>query len=184
MHAEPVVTLLKKHKGEDFYLKHLTGPMVPFGRREELNGFKNENERTLRFSRPEATVDYEENYCYKYDELKFDNKSPDEFEADKSNEKLALFPPPALALEPSKKSGNNQQAPQFPQSDLKPGECGKVCKELEGKSYCKQLCADAKSGTFVKVFVGVVLPDVAPSGVNAFDLCQGGQCINATVGCV
>ena len=31
----------------------------------------------------------------------------------------------------------------------------------------------------MKVFVGVVLPQVAPSGDSTFDLCQGGECVKA-----
>merc|ERR1711874_124325 len=83
------------------------------------------------------------------------------------------------ALEVFRNRPLGEKAKMSPPSGLKPGECGKVCKELKGKSYCKELCVDVKSGAFVKVFVGVVLPKVAPSGVNAFELCQGEKCVKA-----
>ena len=60
----------------------------------------------------------------------------------------------------------------------RPGKCDKVCTKLKGKRHCKELCAD-ENGALVKVFVGVVLPQVAPSGVSTFDLCQGGECVKA-----
>ena len=31
----------------------------------------------------------------------------------------------------------------------------------------------------MKVFVGVVMPYIAPTGVGTFDLCQGRKCVNA-----
>ena len=64
-----------------------------------------------------------------------------------------------------------------------PGKCGKFCPKLRGRGTeddCEEICADDKrQGVFVKVFVGVVMPHVAPSGDSTFDLCQGGKCVAA-----
>ena len=157
---------------EEYSVAEWDDPMPPFDRRELKNGFKNENERTLRNSRASATLDYKENLCYQYKDLQFDNKSPDEFdETDESDESsgLTLWSP----IQNDVSSSRN----------LPPGECGKNCitmKELKGKRNCKEFCADVKSGALVNVYVGVVLPKEAPTGVNAFDLCQGGQCVKAS----
>merc|ERR1712108_72572 len=60
------------------------------------------------------------------------------------------------------------------------GKCGKVCTTRKLKSYCRAVCATDKDGkSLVKVFVGVVLPKEAPTGINAFDLCQDEKCVNA-----
>ena len=46
--------------------------MPPFDRAEVKNGFKNDNERTLRNHKGRDTLDYKGNYCYEFDQLLFD----------------------------------------------------------------------------------------------------------------
>ena len=47
-----------------------------------------------------------------------------------------------------------------------------------GETYCDDVCVDDKHpGSFLKVYVGVVMPRIAPSGFSTFDLCQGGKCV-------
>ena len=154
-------------------------PMPPFNRRKLKNGFKNENERTLRHSTARATVDYEDNLCYKYEDLKFDDMSPEEF-LENQNDGDELF---ALSEEDTDEIESGSDKPSAAKSASKKpqrGECGNVCKEVKGKKHCKELCTDVKSGAFVKTFVGVVLSKDSPSGVNAFDLCQDGECVKAS----
>merc|ERR1712179_362970 len=122
--------------------------------------------------------DYMGNFCYEYDQLLFDGMTPAEFLEDQAS------------IDPSSRQGSNL----FRSHKLdgsgkrtvkikgipRQGKCEKVCTKLKGKRHCKELCADDKRhGGLVKVFVGVVLPQVAPSGVSTFDLCQGGECVKA-----
>ena len=47
-----------------------------------------------------------------------------------------------------------------------------------GETYCDDVCVDDKHpGSFLKVYVGVVMPRIAPSGISTFDLCQGSKCV-------
>ena len=52
---------------------------APFNRAEERNGFKNNNRRTLQNNRGRDTLEYKKNFCYEYDQLTFDGKTPAEF---------------------------------------------------------------------------------------------------------
>ena len=55
-----------------------------------------------------------------------------------------------------------------------------MCTVTKGQEDCEAVCDSDKPGEyFVKVYVAVVMPRVAPSGVFAFSLCQGGKCFNS-----
>ena len=139
--------------------------MAPFDRHEVKSGFKNDNQRTLRNNRGLDTLDYKGNFCYEYDQLQFDGRTPAKFNEDEGWSENGEV-----------ESAITEELKGVPQQ----GQCGKVCKKLEGKDNCKELCADDKrNGTLVKVYVGVVLPQVAPSGESTFDLCQDGKCVKA-----
>ena len=154
--------------------------MPPFDRNEVINGFKNDNQRTLRNNRALDTLEYRANLCYEYDKLLFDGMTPAQFleeqgSIDSSSQKSSnIFR--SLTLNRSGKP-----TPVRIKGVPRRGKCKKVCTELKGKSHCKELCADVKhDGALVKVFVGVVLPRLAPSsGVSTFDLCQAGECVKA-----
>ena len=151
-------------------------PLAPFDRRELKNGFKNENKRTLRHSRAHATLDYENNLCYRYDDLNFDAKSAGQLFLEQVTEEGEDF---YELSEPEEDLDEMETGEPSASKNPRRGECGKVCKELKGKNHCKELCADVKGKAFVKVLVGVVLSKDSPSGINAFDLCQGGECVKA-----
>merc|ERR1711974_153215 len=60
------------------------------------------------------------------------------------------------------------------------GKCGPVCQEIDGKNHCEEVCSSGEpGGPLVRVSVGVVLPRVAPSGINTWELCQDGKCVEA-----
>ena len=155
---------LQRLRGEgEPFVEEFNQPIPPFDRKEVKNGFKNDNQRTLRNHRGRDTLNYKENFCYEYDQLLFEGNTPAQYLKDKqdrfNNDKKFR----------SARSGVPRQ-----------GECGKVCNTRRLKSHCEAVCATDKDGkSLVKVFVGVVLPKVAPSGINAFDLCQDEKCVNA-----
>ena len=58
------------------------------------------------------------------------------------------------------------------------GRCGEVCTEINGRKDCEAVCEGGKHGKyFRKVYVGVVMPEVGPTGANEFNLCQGSKCV-------
>ena len=152
--------------------------MPPFDRDEVINGFKNDNHRTLRNNRGLDTLDYRGNFCYEYDQLLFDGMTPAEFLEDQASIDSSSRQGSNL-FRSHKLDGSGKQTVRL-KGVPRRGKCEKVCTKLKGKSHCKELCAeDKREGALVKVFVGVVLPRVAPSGLNSFDLCQGGKCVKA-----
>ena len=131
-------------------------PLRPF----ESSQF-NDNAKTLRNSRAEDTLDYQGNLCYEYDQLLFDGMTPAQFLQSlrgRSSEDQAAF----------------RSAPEE-------GKCGSICQDIGGKNHCEEICTSGEPGglPLVTVSVGVVLPRVAPSGINTFDLCQEGKCVEA-----
>ena len=137
-------------------------PIPPFDRGEVKNGFKNDNQRTLRKHMGRDTLNYKGNYCYEYDQLLFEGMTPAQYLKNKKNQFGAK----------KFRSAATSDVPRH-------GKCGQVCSTRRFKSYCEAVCATDKDGkSLVKVFVGVVLPKVAPSGINSFDLCQEGKCVN------
>ena len=123
------------------------------------------NHRTLKNNRGRDTLEYRKNFCYEYDQLVFEGKTPAEFIEQNLN-------PSRIRRRALLRSKNGR-------TNLPPkGKCKKVCDKSKGKTFCEEVCADSKHrGSLVKVFVGVVMPRVAPSGASAFDLCQGGKCV-------
>ena len=144
-------------------------PIPPFDR----DGF-NDNKKTLRNSKGRDTLDYRENFCYEYDQLIFDGKTPSQYVEDQAS--LGSSNRARSKLFRSNKLNGKGSKGGIPHR----GKCGNVCTQLKGRSHCEEICADEKRrGALVKVFVGVVMPIVAPSGVSTFDLCQGGKCVKA-----
>ena len=145
------------------FVQEFDKPLPPFDRAEVEKGFRNENRRTLRNHRGRDTLNYKGNYCYEYDQLLFEGQTPAQFLRNKQDQ-----------FNPEKRFRSDT-------TDV-PGEgkCGKVCSTRKLKSYCRAVCATDKDGkSLVKVFVGVVLPKEAPTGINAFDLCQDEKCVKA-----
>ena len=59
------------------------------------------------------------------------------------------------------------------------GECGKVCKDIDGKQWCDYYCKN-NNGALVKVYMGPVMPTQVPLSFNwDFELCQDGKCVEA-----
>ena len=137
-------------------------PLPPFDRADF-----NKNAKTLKHSRGLDVVDYKNNLCYEYDELRFDGKTPSEFfNSGQDFAELALRRASTL----------------FRAGGLlgRSGKCEEVCTVTKGQEDCEAVCDSDKPGEyFVKVYVAVVMPRVAPSGVFAFSLCQGGKCVNS-----
>ena len=145
-------------------LRGQSDPTIEFeGFNEPLPPFDssrfNDNAKTLRNSRSEDTLDYKQNFCYEYDRLLFDDLTPAEF-----FEKHQKRPVPL-----SSKSVQSQ----IPEE----GQCGPVCQEIDGKKHCEEICSS--DGGLARVSVGVVLPKDAPTGINTFELCQDGKCVEA-----
>ena len=58
------------------------------------------------------------------------------------------------------------------------GTCRDVCDTVNNREYCETICDTAKPGNYyVQVYVGVVMIQVAPSGMHFFNLCQDGKCV-------
>ena len=136
--------------------------MPPFDRADF-----NKNAKTLKHSRGLDVVDYKNNLCYEYDELRFDGKTPSEFfNSGQDFAELALRRASTL----------------FRAGGLlgRSGKCEEVCTVTKGQEDCEAVCDSDKPGKyFVKVYVAVVMPRVAPSGVFAFKLCQNRKCVNS-----
>ena len=59
------------------------------------------------------------------------------------------------------------------------GKCRDECDTVDNREYCETICDTAKPGNYyVQVYLGVVVPSVAPSGIHSFNLCQDGDCVN------
>ena len=129
-------------------------PLPPFDSRRF-----NDNAKTLRNSRAQDTFDYQTKFCYEYDQLLFDGFTPAQF-----YENHQKRPAPR-----SSRSVQNQ----IPEE----GQCGPVCQEIDGKKHCEEICSS--DGGLARVSVGVVLPKDAPTGINTFELCQDGKCVEA-----
>ena len=62
----------------------------------------------------------------------------------------------------------------------KSGKCRDICTEENNIKICEAVCYSDRPGNyFVQVYVAVVMPMIAPSGVYAFNLCQDGKCVNS-----
>ena len=59
------------------------------------------------------------------------------------------------------------------------GTCRDVCTTVNNKRDCEAMCYPAAKPEkyFVKVYVGVVMPRLAPGGIHTFNLCQDGNCV-------
>ena len=127
----------------------------------------NDNAKTLRNSRSQDTFDYQGNFCYEYDQLLFDGLTPAEFLQARQD----ISPP--LKSSSLFRSSSSSSLP-------KEGRCGPVCQKIDGKSHCEEICSSGQPGQpLARVSVGLVLPLVAPSGINTFELCQDGKCVEA-----
>ena len=137
-------------------------PLAPFDRTRF-----NDNAKTLRHSRAQDTFDYQGNFCYEYDQLLFDGLTPAEFL--KARQDIS---PPSRSSSLFRSSSSS--------SLPKEGRCGPVCQKFDGKSHCEEICSSGQPGRpLARVSVGLVLPLVAPSGMNTFELCQDGKCVEA-----
>ena len=77
-------------------------------------------------------------------------------------------------------SGRRSSDYSFLHAGRVPGKCREVCSAIHGIKNCEAICySDTPGIHFVKVYVAVVMPRVAPSGVYAFNLCQEGKCVNS-----
>ena len=128
----------------------------------------NKNEKTFKNNRFEDTFDYQKTFCYQYDKLLFAGKTPEEFNQER---------------DPSKKSKNFEK---FIKKNRGPSSIFRKMSLGKKKDYRKGTCSpevcaitNRRDGPLVKVFVGVVLPNDAPAGINKFDLCQGDKCVEA-----
>ena len=59
------------------------------------------------------------------------------------------------------------------------GTCRDVCTTVNSKRDCEAMCYPAAKPEkyFVKVYVGVVMARLAPTGMHFFNLCQDGDCV-------
>ena len=124
-------------------------PLPPFNNRRF-----NENDKTFQNSRAQDTMDYQNKLCYEYDQLLFDNLTPAQFLEAHQRHPLVITESSSEVL-PEK------------------GRCGPVCRDIEGKEHCEEICSSVeREGGFARVSVGVVLPRDAPTGINTIELCQ------------
>ena len=161
---------LQRHRpSDDPFIDEFNKPIPPFDR----VGF-NDNGKTLRNSKGRDTLDYRGNFCYEYDQLIFNGTTPSQFAEDQAS--IGSSDRARSNLFRSNKLNHKGTKGGIPHR----GKCANVCTKLKDRSHCEEICADEKRrGALVKVFVGVVMPIVAPSGVSTFDLCQGGKCVKA-----
>ena len=122
-------------------------PLPPFN-----NERFNENARTFQNRRSQDTMDYQKTLCFEYDQLLFDNLTPAQFLEAHQRQPLLT-----------------ETASDIPEK----GRCGPVCRDIEGKEHCEEICSSVEpGGGFARVSVGVVLPREAPTGINTIELCQ------------
>ena len=92
----------------------------------------------------------------------------------------SISPSFALIASSFGRSSANAALSDVSESSVPPkGKCGKVCYQVASKKHCKEVCAtsDDADRPLAKVFVGVVLPREAPTGINNFQFCQGDKCV-------
>jgi hypothetical protein len=145
---------LRGHNGPNVGGSRLEQALAPFNNRRF-----NDKQITLTNNLPRDTFDYRNNYCYEYDDLKFMGMSPAEF--------LDMMTPFLPA----------------PEQALKGPKCGEVCRDVcrrpgDCREQCEDICLNS-GGPPAKVYVGLVLPKMAMSGLNTFDLCQASRCVPA-----
>ena len=154
---------LQKHRGVDVSrsykgIPELKEPLHPFDRADY-----NDNAKTLKHSIGTDVVDYQSNLCYEYEDLRFSGYTPSEYK------------------EWLEKSGfntlNKAKVHSFFRSGKESGKCEDVCSEVNNIKNCEAMCYSGKY--YVKVYVAVVMPKLAQSGVYAFSLCQDGECVNS-----
>ena len=140
----------------------LKDPLPPFD-----NSKFNQQDKTFRNHRGKDTFDYRKKFCYQYDQLMFDGKTPEEFlqslKNPDSSETISIgaFAEDAAAEE--KELGPDVDA---------------FKKMFKSGAHEEQKPAPSiSSGPRGKVFVGVVLPREAESGENVFKLCQNEECV-------
>ena len=124
----------------------------------------NSNTKTLQNSRAQDTFDYQKKFCYEDDQLLFDNLTPAQFIEVHQKQPVSVFGGLFSMFRSSRK---------LP----KEGRCGLVCRRIDGKRHCEEICSN--NGVFARVSVGVVLPKKAATGINVFELCQDGRCVEA-----
>ena len=123
-------------------------PLPPFNNRRF-----NENDKTFQNSRAQDIMDYQNKLCYEYDQLLFDNLTPAQFLEAHQRQPLVL----------------TESSSDIPEK----GRCGPVCRDIEGKEHCEEICSSVEpGGGFARVSVGVVLHRDAPTGINTIELCQ------------
>ena len=166
---------IRKEKDQGQKIKELPNkdifnrPITPFNIKKD--GF-NTNRKILRNNRARDTLDYKGTFCYEYDKLLFDGKTPEQFlgNFDENLDEMEIYEedPDEMA-----QGGDLGGVPNE-------GKCGKFCPKAKRPDDCEEICtSDKQHKVFVKVFVGVVMPQEAPSGESTFDLCQGEKCVEA-----
>ena len=160
---------LQQHRGLDIYkdgrsyrgFHEFDEPLHPFDRADY-----NDNAKTLKHNKGSDVVDYKRNLCYEYDDLRFCGLTPSEYKEwlEKNGDE----------------SGRRSSDYSFLHAGRVSGKCREVCSAIHGIKNCEAICySDTPGIHFVKVYVAVVMPRVAPSGVYAFNLCQEGKCVNS-----
>ena len=128
-------------------------PLPPFE-----NSRFNQKDKTFRNHLGEDTFDYRSKFCYQYDQLLFKGKTPAEFLESQTQGFVEDSP-----------SARTDFPAAFAHSPLSFAASPPV--------FAKKEMLNSRSRPRVKIFVGVVLPREAPSGINAFELCQEGKCV-------
>ena len=146
-------------------LQGRSDPTIP-GFDQPLPPFENSRfntiDKTLRNNRAQDTFNYKENLCYEYDNLKFDKRTPQEF-----LDSLAQAATTAATSNNGFRSSNIK---------IEDGHCSQVTTKIHGKNLSEEICSSGENN-LAKVSVAIFLPRHAPSGINTFELCQDGQCV-------
>ena len=161
---------LQKHRDPETIITTATEfdqPLPPFDKADF-----NKNERTLKHNRGHDVVDYKSNLCYEYENLKFNDKTPSEY-LRKEGLQEAAEESGAYANNNDENGMESEGGGSGIEKGPRLGKCKEVCTE----DFCKFICAADKNGKkFVKVYVGVVMPNEPPSGSHTFRMCQEDKC--------
>ena len=153
---------LQRLRGHDEVpeVRGLERTLAPFDNRRFNN-----KQVTLKNNRGRDTFKYSENFCYNYQDLKFDGQTPSQF----FNSEKGIRPTVV---------GRRDNHENFNERDS--NESFSERENNERVPHTESFSTNAIRGNAkAQIFIGVVTPKMMPSGFTTFDLCLARTCVEA-----